>query len=101
MKVEEINKVYECCKDSFHRRCDECPVTDDCCHDKMPLFVLKYAISLLKEQQPKTGRWISVPHKKARICNRCESDEPYKFADDDADVYDYCPHCGAKMEKQP
>ena len=49
---------------------------------------------LLKEQE---ARWISVPHKRARICSHCEADEPYKFADDDAEVYEYCPHCGAKM----
>lgn len=48
----------------------------------------------LKEQE---ARWISVPHKRARICSHCEADEPYKFADDDAEVYEYCPHCGAKM----
>ena len=51
MNVEEINKVYECCKDSFHRHCDGCPVTDDCFHDKMPLFVLKYAIELLEDEE--------------------------------------------------
>ena len=43
------------------------------------------------------GYWKSVPHKRARVCSRCEADEPYKFADDDANVYDYCPHCGADM----
>ena len=46
------------------------------------------------------GRWISVPHKLARICSVCNRDEPYKFADIDADVYDYCPHCGAKMDEK-
>ncbi len=44
------------------------------------------------------GKWISVPHKKARICSVCECDEPYKFADENADVFDYCPRCGAKMD---
>ena len=44
------------------------------------------------------GRWISVPHKLARICSVCNRDEPYKFADINADVYDYCPNCGAKMD---
>ena len=43
------------------------------------------------------GRWVSVPHKLARVCSVCNRDEPYKFADIDADVYDYCPNCGAKM----
>lgn len=44
------------------------------------------------------GRWVSVPHKLARICSVCNRDEPYKFADIDADVYDYCSSCGAKMD---
>ena len=34
------------------------------------------------------GRWVSVPHKLARVCSECNRDEPYKFADIDADVYD-------------
>lgn len=44
------------------------------------------------------GNWISVPHKRDRICSICDGDEPYKFADEDAHVFDYCPHCGAKMD---
>ena len=43
------------------------------------------------------GRWISAPHKRARICSICWCDEPYKFADEEADVYNFCPHCGAYM----
>lgn len=44
------------------------------------------------------GRWISVPHKLARVCSVCNRDEPPKFADIDAEVYDYCPNCGARMD---
>ena len=44
------------------------------------------------------GRWVSVPHKLARVCSVCNRDEPYKFANINADVYDYCPNCGAKMD---
>ena len=44
------------------------------------------------------GRWVSVQHKLARVCSVCNRDEPYKFADVDADVYNYCPNCGAKMD---
>ena len=44
------------------------------------------------------GRWVIVPYKLARVCSVCNRDEPYKFADIDADVYDYCPNCGAKMD---
>lgn len=46
----------------------------------------------------KHGKWISVPFKKNRICSICEGDEPYKFADENADVFGYCPYCGAKMD---
>ena len=46
------------------------------------------------------GRWVSVQHKLARVCSVCNRDEPYKFADVDADVYNYCPNCGAKMDLQ-
>ena len=44
------------------------------------------------------GQWVSVPYKLATVSSVCNRDEPYKFADIDADVYDYCPNCGAKMD---
>lgn len=44
------------------------------------------------------GRWMQAPHKRARFCSCCYSDEPYKFADDDVNVFDFCPHCGARMD---
>lgn len=66
--------------------------------------LLKRIVLNLLDQLPKTqaaevvcGRWITVSHKEARICTVCGSDEPYKFADGECDVYDFCPHCGARM----
>ena len=44
------------------------------------------------------GRWVSVAGKRGRICSRCLHNEPYKNADDDAEVFEFCPHCGAKMD---
>ena len=44
------------------------------------------------------GRWVSVAGKRDRICSRCLHNEPYKNADDDAEVFEFCPHCGAKMD---
>lgn len=44
------------------------------------------------------GRWVSVAGKRDRICSQCLHDEPYKNADDDAEVFEFCPHCGAKMD---
>lgn len=48
---------------------------------------------------PIQGEWISVPHKKDRICSVCGGDEPYKFAYENVNVFDYCPHCGVKMKR--
>ena len=58
---------------------------------------LKYAIPAADVAPVRYGRWVSVPHKLVRVCSVCNRDEPYKFADIDADVYDYCPHCGSRM----
>ena len=44
------------------------------------------------------GRWASVAGKRDRICSRCLHNEPYKNADDDEEVFEFCPHCGAKMD---
>ena len=44
------------------------------------------------------GRWVSVAGKRDRICSRCLHNEPYKNADDDAEVFEFCPHCGAKTD---
>lgn len=44
------------------------------------------------------ARWVSVAGKRDRICSRCLRNEPYKNADDDAEVFEFCPHCGAKMD---
>lgn len=57
-------------------------------------YIMRKAHAMLEAQE---ASWIRAPYKKARICSRCYADEPYKFADDDADVYDYCPNCGARM----
>ena len=43
------------------------------------------------------GQWVSVANKRDRICSRCLHNEPYKNADDDAEVFEFCPHCGAMM----
>jgi len=47
--VETVIKVYECCKNSWRRKCDECPIEKDCCHDGLPEFAIGYALELLKD----------------------------------------------------
>lgn len=50
-----------------------------------------------QEPQQRTGRWVSYPHQKDRECSICGHSEPYKFADKEAEIFNYCPNCGAKM----
>jgi hypothetical protein len=64
-----------------------------------------YATQRVIEQLPavdavevRHAYWQGIAGKSARVCSRCEKDEPYKFADEDADVFEYCPHCGARMD---
>ena len=86
-RIKEIH-CAEC--DSYHGvRCRACWVDD----------TLDYIDSEpASDVAPvRHGLWVSVPHKLARVCSVCNRDEPYKFADIDAEVYDYCPNCGAKM----
>lgn len=54
--------------------------------------------SIVDAEPVRHRMWVSVAGKRARVCDGCGGDEPYKFAEDDAEVYDYCPHCGAKMD---
>ena len=46
------------------------------------------------------GRWVSYPHQIDRECSICGHTEPYKFADKDAEIFNFCPHCGADMRKE-
>lgn len=48
------------------------------------------------------GSWlhISIDSGTAeRICSVCRKPEPYKFADIDTDIFEFCPHCGARLVK--
>ena len=48
--MEKVIKAYECCKNPFDRKCEKCPYEKDCCHDGIPMFVIKKMVELLKEQ---------------------------------------------------
>jgi hypothetical protein len=54
--------------------------------------------------EPKRGRWINYPEclrydgaycVEHIVCSNCES--VWNIIDNDADRFDYCPHCGAAM----
>jgi len=47
----------------------------------------------------KHGKWISVPNNQNRICSVCKYEEPYRVIYEEKSLFDYCPHCGAKMDE--
>ena len=49
---------------------------------------------------PVHSRWVSYPHQIDRECSICGHTEPYKFADKEAEIFNFCPHCGADMRKE-
>jgi hypothetical protein len=54
-------------------------------------------IKRLQPVTPRRGRWMQTAYQIERICSCCGHVEPYKFAEDDVDIYNFCPHCGADM----
>ena len=101
LKKEEIYEVYECCQNPYNRHCDDCPVTDDCLHDNVPIYVLGCAVTLLKEQQ-KTGHWIplsgTADNNGVRVTSfRCsECGERTDRVDTNRHI-NFCPMCGTRM----
>ena len=49
--IDKITKAYEACKNSFNRKCSECPYDKDCYHDGFHARFVKDAIEMLKLQQ--------------------------------------------------
>lgn len=91
IKKEKLLYMLDTCL----AECDaQTPITD------AVLKAVKHAVEQMPEIDAAPvvhGEWISIPHKSTRVCSRCESDEPYKNAPDDTNIFYYCPHCGAKM----
>ena len=54
----------------------------------------------LIEPERKKGKWMHISVDRGcdeTICSVCRQKEPYKFAAEDALIYNFCPHCGADM----
>ena len=88
--------------------CVECPYRDGWRTCNFGETLLADALILLKEQEPKTGYWVSINDgdivtidndgfpERACFCSECKK---YLIASDEYGVYGrYCPFCGAKME---
>ena len=83
-------------------RCGECPyyeVADEPfqCRDAL----LMDALAVLKEQEPKTGKWIEHDGYDGDVYYDCSvCGEPWVLIEGTPkeNKMFYCPHCGAKME---
>ena len=104
MDREKVIKGLENCKEGGS--CDGCQY--DINSSKCIFLLHADAVALLKEQEAKTGHWISVNDgdvvaidndgfpERACFCSECKK---YLIASDEYAVYGrYCPFCGAKMK---
>lgn len=85
----------EACAACLYRRDRKCNFT----------ALMKDALELLKEQEPKHGRWVRLTgmappeYHGHKICSMCESFAPYDPIHMGREILPkYCPGCGAEME---
>ena len=93
--IAYIREQSEECQKAFGELGGESGIYADAYNDLAEDF---YSIPAADVAPVVHGRWVSVPGKRDRICSRCLRDEPYKNADDDAEMFVFCPHCGATMD---
>lgn len=93
--IAYIREQSEECQKAFEELGGESGIYADAYNDLAEDF---YSIPAADVAPVVHGRWVSVAGKRDRICSRCLHNEPYKNADDDAEVFEFCPHCGAKMD---
>ena len=93
--IAYIREQSEECQKAFEELGGESGIYADAYNDLAEDF---YSIPAADVAPVVYGRWVSVAGKRDRICSRCLYNEPYKNADDDAEAFEFCPHCGAKMD---
>ena len=94
---EKVVLAYKCCKNSYDRICEKCPYEKDCCHDGIPMFVIKKMVDLLKEQEA-VEPYMDYDGRDVWRCGKCgakifhihydESDEDCKSYAKFADIAD-------------
>lgn len=98
---KKVINAYECCKNPFDRNCEKCPYEKDCCHDRIPMFVIKKMIALLKEQEAVKPYQDYNGHDVWR-CGKCGAticNIYHTEADEDSKNYSkFCIHCGSAIE---
>ena len=85
---EMVIKAYECCKNSFDRICGKCPYEKVCCHDGIPMFVIKKMVTMLKEQEEQEP--LAVYEGKVNKCVCGNEINRYWHPE-------YCGFCGKKL----
>ena len=93
--IAYIREQSEECQKAFEELGGESGIYADAYNDLAEDF---YRIPATDVAPVVHGLWVSVAGKRDRICSRCLHNEPYKNADDDAEMFEFCPHCGAKMD---
>ncbi len=93
MDRKKITKEFELFIKEFHPACTS---------EGVELDMFRAVLSLLKEQE---AEWIEYPECLAYdgaysdsniVCSACK--HVFSIMDNCTEEFDYCPHCGAKME---
>lgn len=97
---EKVKYSIERCISHVPDACRDCAYDAGHPYNECVEMMLKDALALLKEQQPKTGKWIPVTNGRGgHECNQCHDYAP-SYQDGDEDLSRFCPCCGAKMEER-
>ena len=97
----KVIKGLECCY--LKASCAKCPYDG---YGQCVTSVAADTIALLKEQETvKRGRWVEYPEclkyeeaylEEHIVCSACG--KIFDLTQDSVESFDYCPHCGAKMD---
>lgn len=89
--------------------CDWCDHTDLCqsCETRDCIATIEQHVPAVDAAPVVHGRWIGYPeclgydgayHDEHIVCSKCHS--VWNIIDNDTERFDYCPACGAKMDKE-
>ena len=104
---ENVIKAYKCCKNSFDRICEKCPYEKDCCHDGIPMFVIKKMVDLLKEQEDlgtELTNAVELIHKKNERIEKLLKEQKAVVPKVEKAILDYqswhyiCGDCGGQID---
>ena len=96
--IKGLQIERECVSRDCDRDCGKCDLVQDM---DWLLSVYDDALALLKEQEPKTGKWIlDDEDANSWECSECGGLLIINDGTPHENDWHFCPYCGAKLDKQ-